>query len=213
MASRYMKCLIDICNRRWQHDMDVNVLSSRLVSELGSNSLLVVALDGPGGAGKSTIARELSETCNLISIVHGDDFYAPMVEEVRRALTPENGYKRYFDWARMCSQLLEPLSRGDRARYQRYDWGVNQLAEWVTQPAVGIILIDGVYSFRPELRKFYGYSIFVDTPKAECLARLAKCGENSGEWIRRWRAAEDYYLTHIDTASAVSVVVSGRRSL
>ena len=61
----------------------------------------------------------------------------------------------------------------------------------------------------PEWRNLYGYSIFVDTPKAECLARLFKRGENTGEWIRRWRAAEDYYLMHIDTVSAVSVVVSG----
>ena len=52
--------------------MDITVLSSRLVSALGSNGCLAVALDGPGGAGKSTLARKLRESCNLVSIVHGD---------------------------------------------------------------------------------------------------------------------------------------------
>ena len=111
---------------------------------------------------------------------NGDDFYAPMEEQARVALSPECGYMRYFDWVRVRRELLEPLSRGDGARYQRYDWGMKQLAEWIDQPAEGIILIDGVYSYRPELRKFYGYSICVDTPKAECLARLARRGEEHG---------------------------------
>ncbi len=189
--------------------MDVSVLSSRLVSELGSKRCLVVALDGAGGAGKSTLAKRLSEACSLISVIHGDDFYAPLDENEREALTPESGYMRYFDWERMRDRLLEPLSNGDSAHYQRYDWGSNQLSEWIDQPAKGIILIDGVYSFRPELRVFYGYSIFVDTPRTECLTRLVKRGENTGELIRRWRAAEDYYLTHITPASFVSIVVSG----
>lgn len=189
-------------------NMDITVLASRLVSELGSNRCLVVALDGPGGAGKSTLAKRLGSVCGHISVVHGDDFYTPMDESERQTLTPEHGYMKYFDWERMRDELLEPLSNGNPARYQCYDWEKNQLAEWIDQPAKGIILVDGVYSFRPELREFYGYSIFVDTPKVECLARLARRGDTD-ESIRSWRTAEDYYLTHIDPASFVSIVVSG----
>ena len=189
--------------------MEVSALPSRLVYELGSDQCLVVALDGPGGAGKSTLAKRLSGACSVVSVVQGDDFYNPMDESERRTLTPEYGYMRYFDWQRMRDELLEPLSNGNPARYQRYDWGSNRLAEWIVQPAEGIILVDGVYSFRPELRAFYGYSVLVDTPRAECLARLVERGENTEESIRSWRAAEDYYLAHTDPASSVCIVLSG----
>ena len=188
--------------------MDIKALSIRLVAELGSNPCLLVAIDGPGGAGKSMLAMNLGESCGLISAVQGDHFYTPMAADERAGLTAEEGYNRYFDWTRMRDQLLEPLSKGASARYQRYDWGLERLAEWTEQAAEGIVLVDGVYSFRPELRAFYGYSIFVNSPKAVCVARLRQRGD-SEESIQMWRAAEDYYLTHTDPASAASIVVPG----
>ena len=168
----------------------------------------MVAFDGPGGAGKSTLARALAEQSTLISIVQVDDFYAPMVESERETLTAEQGYEKYFDWVRMQEQLLLPLSKRHRARYQRYDWGHNQLAEWVERSAMGIVLVEGVYSFRPQLREFYDFSVFVDTPQSECIDRLIQRGD-SRDWIRRWRAAEDYYLTNFNPAELVSVVIPG----
>ncbi len=132
------------------------------------------------------------------------------MDEVERAkLAAEEGYLRFFDWMRMRDEVLEPLSNSQPARYRRFQWESNQLGEWVTQPAQGIVLIEGVYSHRPELREFYDHSVFVDTPKAECLSRLRLRTENSDDAIRRWRAAEEYYFTHIDPASSVSMVVSG----
>ena len=87
-------------------NMHVDGLSSLLTSELGSRQCLLVALDGPGGAGKSTLARALAEQSTFISIVQIDDFYAPMVESERETLTAEQGYEKYFDWVRMQEQLL-----------------------------------------------------------------------------------------------------------
>ena len=60
----------------------------------------------------------------------------------------------------MREELLHPLSRGNLAQYQRYDWGLNHLADWIDVPAFGIVLVDGVYSYRPELRGLYDFSIF-----------------------------------------------------
>ena len=189
--------------------INVSSLASRLEFELGSKQRLLVALDGPGGAGKSTLAMKLAKDNRLTSIVHGDDFYTPMDENERKTLTAESGYEQYFDWTRMRDQLLEPLSKGNPARYQRYEWVLNELAEWIDLPAKGIILVEGIYSYRPKLREFYDYSIFVSTPKTECLQRLVQRGENSDESIQYWRAAEDYYLKQTNPASSVSIIVSG----
>ncbi len=189
--------------------MDIDAISARLVSELGSKQSILVAIDGAGGSGKSTVARKLCASCGLISVVYGDDFYAPMDEDERAKLSAEEGYRGYFDWMRMRDEVLVPLSNDQRARYRRYQWESNHLGEWVTQRPEGIVLIEGVYSHRPELRRFYDFSVFVDTPRAECLNRLCIRGGNSYDSIRRWRAAEDYYLAHIDPASSVSLVVPG----
>ena len=190
--------------------MDFTALSHLLMAELGAKTRALVALDGPGGCGKSTIARHLADDLSLrVSIVQGDDFYAPMAEDVRESLAADQGFERYFDWERMRDEVLAPLSEGNPARYRRYDWGRNELADWLELAPVGIVIVDGVYSFRPELRRFYDFAIWVDTPKKECLERLAQRGENSGEWIRRWRDAEDYYVAQTDPVSAASAVVSG----
>lgn len=51
-----------------------------------------------------------------------------------------------------------------------------------------------VYSARPQLAPHYDLALYVDTPRDVCLRRVRACGENSEEWIRRWRAAEEHYL-------------------
>ena len=82
----------------------------------------LVAVDGPGGAGKSTFARELSEAAGEAPVIHTDDFAA--------ADDPIDW------WPRLLEQVIEPLARGDAARYQRYDWPSETLAEWHTiEPA------------------------------------------------------------------------------
>ena len=49
---------------------------------------VIVGIDGPGGAGKSTLARELALLRDDVAIVAGDDFYRPLPERTREALTP-----------------------------------------------------------------------------------------------------------------------------
>src|SRR5262252_8184056 len=68
----------------------------------------IVAVDGPGGAGKSTLALELSEVLGGARIVRTDDFASWD--------NPLNW------WPLLIEQVLKPLSVNQAARYRRYEW-------------------------------------------------------------------------------------------
>jgi len=176
----------------------------------------LVAIDGTGGSGKSTLAAALARhlsRAGRTAIVHGDDFYRPMAAPERLLLSPREGYDQYFDWQRLRDQVLAPLAAGQPARYQRYDWPAGQLAAGEPQhlSPSGTVLVEGVYTARPELAHFYDLTILVDTPRDVCLRRLRQRGHDHGpgNWIERWRAAEDHYLATTSPASRLDMTVTG----
>jgi uridine kinase len=168
----------------------------------------LVCIEGFGGAGKTTLARALTACSDNITLVHGDDFYGPE-ERDWRSWTPRQGYERYFDHQRVESELLRPIKAGRPATFQRYDWKTRTLDGWITVEPRGIVLVEGVYLLRHELRWYWDFSIYVDAPREVRQARLHARGENDEGWIERWAAAEDYYERVEQPAQAADLVVSG----
>lgn len=105
--------------------------------------------------------------------------------------------------------MLTPLRAGWTARYQRYDWTTGHLAAWSEINPGATVIVEGVYSARPELTCYYHLTAYVDTPREICLERTRGRGENSEEWIRRWRAAEDFYVRTTQPHTRVQLVVPG----
>jgi uridine kinase len=145
--------------------------------------------------------------------VHGDDFYRPMAEEDRLLLSPEDGYDQYFDWQRLRDEVLIPLASGTAGQYQRYDWPTGALAagELHHAPRSGIVIVEGVYTARPELAGYYDLTVWVDTPREICMRRLDERGDDHGpgNWNERWRAAEEHYLAATRPASRLDLTVRG----
>jgi len=128
---------------------------------------ILVGIDGAGGSGKSTLARQLGDLREVISVVHMDDFYRPMDEATRITLSPQEGYMRYFDWERLRDEVLTPLSMGKPGHYQRYDWPTERvLPEIVPVEPNGVVIVEGVYSLRPELAQYFDLTVFVETAQA-----------------------------------------------
>jgi len=101
---------------------------------------VVVGVDGPSGAGKSTLTGELALLRGDLAIVEGDDFYRPLNESTRAALTPIEAVDLLFDWERLRDEVLAPLLQGEDAHYPRYDWTAERLGEDVaTVAAQGVV--------------------------------------------------------------------------
>jgi len=92
-------------------------------------------------------------------------------------------------------EVLALLRAGHRARYQRYDWPSDALAEWHDVPH-GNVIIEGVYSTRVELRQFYHLTVWVECPRPVRLARgIERDGETARRrWEEEWMPAEDRYV-------------------
>ena len=168
----------------------------------------LVAIDGAGGSGKTSLAGEVSRCRDDYVVVHGDDFYRPMSDLERQGLDAEGGYHRYFDWQRLQAQVLDPLSAERDARYQAYDWASGDLEARHEVVAGGLVLVDWVYSARPELTSAYDLTVFVDAPREVCVQRLRARGDTS-EWMQRWRAAEDHYLETVQPMASAGLVLDG----
>jgi uridine kinase len=168
---------------------------------------LFVAIDGGTGAGKSMLARGIQEKSGAVSIVRTDDFFRPLNEYPTASLAAEDLYELYFAWQRMRDEALIRLRRGETATYQKYDWSADRLLQWETVEPEEIVLVEGVYSSRPELRPMLDAVIVVEAPRAERLRRvLARDPNPTTDWITPWMKAEDWYLEKIrpqDTADLI----------
>lgn len=177
-----------------------------------SGSPLLIAVEGLGGAGKSTLAAQLSAALPGSSIVEVDDFYRPMTAEERAKLGPREGYERYFDWTRLLEEAIEPLRQRRRARFQRYDWEMGRLRGWREVAPGDVVIVEGVYSTRPELSALFGVTVFVDTPREQRADRMAARGYDNLDWLDHWMAAEDWYVSRHRPAERADLVIDGSGS-
>jgi uridine kinase len=169
---------------------------------------VLVAIDGAGGTGKSMLARELALLRDDVAVIGGDDFYRPLAESTRAALTPIEAVDLLFDWERLRDEALAPLVRGEDARYRSYDWAAERLGtDEQTVAAHGVVVVEGVYVARPALRGHYDLIVVVDAPWELCLERQLARGENEPEQIARWRAAEQWYLERQDPRRVADLVI------
>jgi uridine kinase len=179
----------------------VNAVFADVIAAIGAAGpvgiarTVVVAIDGFGGAGKSTLAARIADELS-VTVVHTDDF---------------SSWDNPIDWwPRLLEQVLLPLSHNEVARYQRYDWDARELAEWIVVTPGGLVVLEGVTASRLAFRPYLSLTIWVDSPADLRLARgLQRDGaEMRGLWLA-WMAAENEWAAHENPQARADLTISG----
>lgn len=87
------------------------------------------------------------------------------------------------------------------------------LGDWREAPASRFVVLEGVYSCRPELRPFLALTVLVETDTAVRWQRQLERGQDSTVWIHRWERAETHYFKQILADLEFDVTVSGEAAM
>jgi uridine kinase len=159
----------------------------------------LVAVDGPGGAGKTTFATRLAASFDgaaAVQVVHTDDFAS---------------WDNQFGWApRLRAGVIEPLRRGEPGRYQRYDWVEKRFAERHDVAPAPVVVVEGVGAAQSAFTDALAMTVWVDTPSDVRLARgLARDGEHMRDFWEQWIIGERAHFAADVTRRRADLVVAG----
>ena len=145
-------------------------------SRLRSEARLLVAVDGPDAAGKTTFADAMAMRLGTAVVrASVDGFHNRREVRTRRgALSAEGYYRDSFDLAALADNLLIPFAAGAASVTTRvYDVQRDRAVERATVriPDVAVLVFDGVFLLRPELRHYWGLAVYLDVPPATTLER------------------------------------------
>ena len=185
---------------------------------------VIVAVDGLDGAGKTVFADGLAEvfaeTGDAVFRAGIDGFHRPRSERyLRGRRSPEGFYRDSFDYATFRRVLIDPFRDGAQTAgttgFQLAAFDVVRDApvesQWVTAPLDAVLVVDGVFLHRPELRDLWDWSIWLDVPFDVSYARMAlRDGSDpdpDAPSNARYRQGQEIYLREARPQEAASVIV------
>ncbi|MEV6160754.1 hypothetical protein AB0L71_02280 [Streptomyces sp. NPDC052052] len=162
---------------------DLSPLAARLRTLAPScGPVRLIGVDGHAGSGKSTFASRLAAALGDAPVLHLDDLAT---------------HASFFAWVdRLQAQVIEPMSRGECARYAPYDWSTRTLAAPRSLEPAPVVLIEGVGAGRRALRPHLARLLWMDLAAAESWERgRRRDGPALSAFWDGWTAAETEHFS------------------
>ncbi|MFF2171788.1 uridine kinase family protein [[Kitasatospora] papulosa] len=141
----------------------------------------LIAVDGHAGSGKSTFAGRLATALGDAPVLRLDDLAT---------------HEELFSWTgRLRAQVLDPLSRGEPARYLPYDWTARRFGPPRTLDPAPVLLVEGVGAGRSSVRPFLAALLWIEGDSAASWEQgRLRDGPGLSEFWDGWTVAEQRHF-------------------
>ena len=192
----------------------LDALAAEILQNNGKGRV-VVAVDGIDGAGKTHFADALADALrragHFVVRASIDGFHNPRAKRHERGKgSPEGFYRDSYDYETFRRVLLDPFKDGGTGSFvlEAFDHRRDAPVEpkWITGKPDTILVLDGIFLNRPELRGLWNYSIWLDVDRTvadqRCLARDGESGV--GE---RYTKGQALYVKEAKPRTAATAII------
>lgn len=151
------------------------------ITELLDKGLTMVAVDGVDGAGKTmfadALAKRLEADGQIVVRTGIDSFHNSRARRyVRGKDSPEGFFRDSYDLDALRTQLLFPARIGLPFKTAVFDHRTDKpvAINPLTVPLPAVLIFDGLFLHREELRDEWDLTIFLDVPFEVSFARMAR---------------------------------------
>ncbi|AFS79047.1 uridine kinase [Gottschalkia acidurici 9a] len=148
-------------------------LMNYICKHIWENKNYIIGIDGGTGAGKTTLTDELSHRLKAIGLstltLHIDDFIHK--RNIRYDSSKDEWlcfYSLQWRYDYLINEILSNVKNKQSINkyIEMYDKKIDEYKEIkLVVESPYIILLEGVFLQRKELRKFLDYTIFIDVPR------------------------------------------------
>ena len=160
---------------------------------LSQKEQVIVSIDGPCAAGKTTLAEKLSELydCNVL---HIDDFFLRPEQRTPERFAEPGGN---VDYERFLEEVLTPLKSGNSFAYRPFDCQTFALSAPVAVTAKKLTIVEGSYCNHPYFGAPYDLKIFLTvTPELQRQRILQRPAFLHQRFFEVWIPMEQLYISH-----------------
>ena len=174
------------------------------ISEISSLSArpILIAIDGPAGSGKTSLANQLASNLKSATTIHMDDLYNGWEDALTATLT-----RHLEEW------VLDPLTQHQSVKYQKFDWINSEYGPTVEVSDVELLILEGVGAAQARIRQQADLTIWIEVGAQIGLARVLKRdGAQILPYMLKWQERESAHFIKDQTKENCQIFIDGSNS-